>query len=133
MKNQTRALITSVCVESTGIWAFTERKSGSCTCKFTEATATPTRASEIERGFRNIAVRRIVLALPWSHSGPVSQRKSLGHVRLGGPRTLYDTCHDKEKFDNSGIRTHALSDWIWQSPTQPDSSALDRSAILPYS
>jgi hypothetical protein len=23
-----------------------------------------------------------------------------------------NSCHDEEKIDNSGIRTHALSDWI---------------------
>ena len=68
-----QALITSVCDESTGIWAFTE----SCTCRFTEATATPTRTSEIEieRGFRNIAVggQRQPIRL---------SRLSLSHVRL---------------------------------------------------
>ena len=37
-----------------------------------------------------------------------------------------------KRIDNSGIRTHALSDWISKNKVLPDSSALDRSAILPY-
>ena len=51
-----QAFLTSVCVDSTGIWAFTERKPGSCTCRFTDAKAMPTKTNEIVRGLRNIAV-----------------------------------------------------------------------------
>lgn len=47
----TQALITSVGVGNTGFWDFTE----SCTRRFTEATAMPTRTSEVERARRNIA------------------------------------------------------------------------------
>jgi hypothetical protein len=82
-----QALITSVCVGSTGIWAFTERRSESCTFRFTEATTMPTRPSEIERGLRNIAVDANRQIGPFSaDSGLVSQPVS--HVRLGGPRSL---------------------------------------------
>jgi hypothetical protein len=30
----------------------------------------------------------------------------------GKPTRLLGNAPDEEKFDNSGIRTHALSDWI---------------------
>lgn len=65
---------TSAWVESTGIWVFTERELESCTCRFTEAMAMAPRTSEIESGFRNIAVGANRLAKHGLPEGEFSQR-----------------------------------------------------------
>ena len=81
------AFLTSVCVDSSGVWAFTERKSGSCTCRFTEPTAMPTKTNEIVRGFRNIAVDAKRRINPFSSK---LAQSSVSHVHLR-PRTT-DHC-----------------------------------------